>query len=111
PPVRTHPVIRSERRVGDQGTDTQTTVDRFDPVIAQARKIDEPYRLLDFVLHQVDQVRPACQVAISSARLERRQLFDSVRTFKVEWFHRLTTSSIAETILGYAPQRQRLPLI
>src|SRR3954451_16030510 len=80
--------------------------------------IDELRWPLDAHFHQVDQVRSAGEKLRARVRRRRtRRLLRISRACVSEWIHAPAaaflppTDLIASTMFGYAPQRQRLPLI
>ena len=102
--------MRGEVGVADGGADAQRPCARLlDRVVGEAGDVDEPLRLGHAELHQVDEVGAAAEVGGAVRRgLDRggRVAGPLVR----ERLH-ATVSAIAATMFGYAPQRQRLPLM
>ena len=102
--------VRNER------TDLQPAFCRLlDRLQRQTRDVDQPRRLLDVLLHQVDQVgaaRDELCVRVGTRRTQRVGDRACARVFEINHGRApFITCRIAATMFGYAPQRQRLPLI
>ena len=92
------------------GADAQAAAgERLDRVVGEARDVDQPLGRLDAELHQVDEVRAAAEVGRAAGARARGGVRVG-RALVGEGLHG-ATSAIAATMFGYAPQRQRLPLM
>ena len=95
------------------------SADGLDVRQGQARDVDQPARPLDVLLHQVDQVRAAGDELGRAVRGDLAHGGRHVAGPGVgKGVHRpaplspaCITCSMAATMFGYAPHRQRLPLI
>ena len=81
----------------------------LDRVVGEARDVDEPQRLGHAELHQVDEVRAAAEErrAVGGGGDRRGGVAGPLVGERLQD----ATSWIAATMFGYAPQRQRLPLM
>ena len=101
--------VRGEVGVADGGADPHAVGGLLDRVVGEAGDVDEARRLGHAQLHQVDEVGAAAEEGGAvRGGLDRggRVAGPLVR----ERLH-ATVSAIAATMFGYAPQRQRLPLM
>ena len=84
--------------VADPGADAQPVLGLLDGVEREPRDVDEPLRLGDAELHQVDEVRAAAEVgrAVGARRDRGRRV---ARALVGEGLH-ATVSAIAATMFG-----------
>jgi hypothetical protein len=105
--------VRGEVAVADGGADAQPAAGQLlDVVVRQSGDVDEDVRALDAELHEVDEVRPAAEVAgARSGRVEERERAGGVPGALVGERLHPAASEMAGTMFVYAPQRHRLPLM
>src|SRR5216683_557482 len=116
--------VIGEIAIGNQRADPQAAVLRLlDLVERQMRDVDEPRWTRNILLHQVDQVgtpgdefraRVRCNLAHGVGDVACARISEIVHRFASPDFPVALpdmTSWMAATMLGYAPQRQILPLI